>query len=222
MGWWEQAHFHFGCLLVVWLPGPVPESVVSSFVRKGRRIYLVNFCEPWHEVFMLRVLRVPSWKRGDSVPASLGSRKGWDFFLNRLGLGNRRLVLQHIVSQNLVKNAQARVLKQMQWDMKSHRHQFLNPSSTRPLSNSPVNPQALIFLVRSAAGLHILDSTLMRMWLKRFWFLCLILSQVEFNSQAVVMGSQWRSDNWITGGRQPELGYLYSYRGALSRNASVF
>ena len=35
-------------------------SVVFTFVRKGRRISLVKFCEAWCEVFMLMALRVPS------------------------------------------------------------------------------------------------------------------------------------------------------------------
>ena len=145
-------------------------SVVSSFVRKAIRIYLVNFCKPWHEVFILRVLRVHSWRRWNSVPARCGSRDAWDFSINRLGLSERKLVLWHIVSQALVKNAQTGVLKQIQWDMKSHRHQFLNPSSTRLLLTSPVNPQVLIFLTWSDAGKLILDSTLRWMWLKRFNF----------------------------------------------------
>ena len=99
-------------------------SVVSTFVRKGRRISLLKYWESWHEVFILMALRILSWKRGDSVPASLGSREGWVVSHNRLGLGNRRLTLQLIVRQAFVKVAQTSVLMQMQWDMKCHRHQI--------------------------------------------------------------------------------------------------
>lgn len=41
-------------------------SVVYILVRKGRRVTLVKYAEPWSEVFMLRYL-VPSLKRGDST-----------------------------------------------------------------------------------------------------------------------------------------------------------
>lgn len=104
-------------------------SVVSTFVRMGRRLSLVNFWKPWREVFMLRALRVPTWRIWDSDPASSGSREGWVFSHKRLGLCYWRLVLWHIVRQALLKIAQTGFLLQMQWDMKSHSHQFLNPQT---------------------------------------------------------------------------------------------
>ena len=81
-------------------------SVVSTFVRMGRRLSLVNFWKPWREVFMLRALRVPTWRIWDSDPASSGSREGWVFSHKRLGLCYWRLVLWHIVRQALLKGAQ--------------------------------------------------------------------------------------------------------------------
>ena len=74
-------------------------SAVSTFVIKGKRFSLVNFCEPRHEVFLLTVSRAPSWRREDSVPVSHESREGWVYFHNRLLLGNRKLTLWPIISQ---------------------------------------------------------------------------------------------------------------------------
>ena len=105
--------------------------------RMGRKCSLVNVCEPRCVVFMLRIFRIPSWRRGDSVLASNGSREGWVVSHNRLGLGDRRLALWQIVIQALVKMAQSSVWLQMQWDMKSHRYQFLNPPFTIPLVPLP-------------------------------------------------------------------------------------
>jgi len=118
-------------------------SVVSTDVRKGRIASLLNFCEPWCDVFILRVLRISSWRRGDSVTASLGSREEWVLFCfvlfsnNRLGFGDRSLAFCPFVSQALFKIPRAAVLMKIQWNMKSHRHQFLNPSLTRPLVYLP-------------------------------------------------------------------------------------
>ena len=56
-------------------------SVVTTFLRKGIRISLVNICEPGCKVFMLRDLRVLSWRRGDSVPASIGLGKDEMFLI---------------------------------------------------------------------------------------------------------------------------------------------
>ena len=112
-------------------------SVVFIFVNSGRRISLVNFCEPGCEVFLLRVLRAPFWMKGGSVAARRGSRDRWVVSHNRLGLDDQRLGLWPIVSQVFVKIAQISVLMPIQWDMKSHRDQFLNPPCTRPLVHVP-------------------------------------------------------------------------------------
>ena len=45
-------------------------SVVSTLVIKRIKVLEGNFCKPWHEALMLRVLRVPSWKGGASDTAS--------------------------------------------------------------------------------------------------------------------------------------------------------
>lgn len=50
-------------------------SVVSIFLRKRRRISILNICVPGNEPFMLKVLWVHSSRRGDSVPESLGLEK---------------------------------------------------------------------------------------------------------------------------------------------------
>ena len=63
------------CSVVTWAFAKL--SVLYTFVRKGRRVSLLKFCDPCHEVFMLTVLMVPPWRRGDSVPASLGYREWW-------------------------------------------------------------------------------------------------------------------------------------------------
>lgn len=112
-------------------------SMVTTIVRKWRRISLLNFCKSWSEVFMLSVLSVPSWRRGDSVTANLWSRERWVSSHNWLALGDRRLALHPIVSQALVKIAQTGVLMPIQWDMKSPRHQFLNHPYTRPPVHLP-------------------------------------------------------------------------------------
>ena len=49
--------------------------VVSTFVRKGRSVSMVNLHDPWAEVFKLKFLRFPSCIRGFSVPANSGSRE---------------------------------------------------------------------------------------------------------------------------------------------------
>ena len=49
--------------------------LVSTFVRKGRSVSMVNLHEPWAEVFKLKFLRFPSCIRGFSVPANSGSRE---------------------------------------------------------------------------------------------------------------------------------------------------
>jgi len=81
-------------------------SVEMTIFIKGSRISLLNFCEPWLEVFIWSVLRVPNWRRGDSVPASPGSRERWVVSHNWLCLGDISLAFWHIVTQPLVKIAQ--------------------------------------------------------------------------------------------------------------------
>ena len=54
--------------------------LVYTLVRMGSRVSLVKSCEPYHEVFMLRVLRVTSWRRGDSVVQVEGLKKDEFFF----------------------------------------------------------------------------------------------------------------------------------------------
>ena len=51
----------------------------------------MNHHDPWIEVFKLRVLQVPSWKRGDSVLKIKGIEKDEDCTEYRLGLGDRNL-----------------------------------------------------------------------------------------------------------------------------------
>ena len=88
-------------------------AVMSTFGKEGRRASLLNFCEPGHEAFMLRVLRVPSWKRGKLSLKVLVLEKNEFFSNNRLGLGEGILVFWPIVIQALVKIAQTGVLMQM-------------------------------------------------------------------------------------------------------------
>ena len=45
-------------------------AVVSTFEREGSRVSLINFCEPVHKDLMLRVVRVPSHRKGVSDLAS--------------------------------------------------------------------------------------------------------------------------------------------------------
>lgn len=54
------------------------KSVVSPLVRRSR-FSVVNCCVPWHEVFMQRALRNPSWRREDSVPPNRGSGDNEEF-----------------------------------------------------------------------------------------------------------------------------------------------
>ena len=49
--------------------------VVSTFVRKGRRVSLLILTMPCCEVFFLKDLRVPFWRRRDFVSANRGSRE---------------------------------------------------------------------------------------------------------------------------------------------------
>ena len=67
--------------------------------RMERMVCLEKCCEPWHVVFMLTVLRVTPWRRGDFIPASLESIEGLVVSYNRLDLGDRSLALSPIVSQ---------------------------------------------------------------------------------------------------------------------------
>ena len=73
--------------------------MVPTIVRKGRRVSLMFLCEPCGDVFNWRVLWVPSWVRGDSVPDNHGSRDGWGIFQRETGLGDRYLALWAIASQ---------------------------------------------------------------------------------------------------------------------------
>jgi len=50
--------------------------VLSPILRKVRRTSLLNLREPWGDTFNWRVLKFPSWRRGDTVPANLGFREG--------------------------------------------------------------------------------------------------------------------------------------------------
>ena len=79
--------------------------VVSTFVRKGKRFFLVNL----HETLDV-VLRDPSLRRVDSVPGKYRMRN----VPYRLVLGDRSLKRQPIVSQVLVKFAQTEVHMQFQ------------------------------------------------------------------------------------------------------------
>ena len=58
--------------------------------------------------------RVPSWRRGDSVPPIEGLEKDEECPEYRVGLGDRRLALWPIVSQTFVKVAQTGALMQRQ------------------------------------------------------------------------------------------------------------
>jgi len=73
--------------------------VLSTIVRKGKWVSHLILHEPYGEVFKWRLLWVPSWVRGDSVPDNRGSRDGWVIFQRETGLGDRNLALWAIVSQ---------------------------------------------------------------------------------------------------------------------------
>jgi len=49
--------------------------VVSTIVRKDRRVAHLNLQETCGEVLKWRVLRIPYWKGMDSVPDNGGSRE---------------------------------------------------------------------------------------------------------------------------------------------------
>ena len=51
----------------------------------------MNHHEPWVEVFKLRVLRVPSWRRGDTALTIECLEKDEEYPVYRLSLGDRKL-----------------------------------------------------------------------------------------------------------------------------------
>lgn len=61
--------------------------LVSTIVRKERRVSPLLLCEPCDEVFRWMVLRVPSCRRGDSVALRWGSREGWGLSHVESGFG---------------------------------------------------------------------------------------------------------------------------------------
>jgi len=126
--------------------------VVSTIVRKGRRVSLLILSEPCGEGFMLSVLRFPSWRRGDSSPANLGSREGW---VSQIEIGiwwHKTCALAHC-HQTLLKGTQTGVWMPIHWCMGSHRLHFPNPPSTSPDIQLPRKSTRLIIIrVGSVAG----------------------------------------------------------------------
>ena len=102
-------------------------SVMSTFVRKGRSLWWNS--EGLGVKNLLDCLEGNSWRRGDSVTASHGSREGWILSNNRLVLGDRYLAFWPIFRQALLKMVHTGILMQIQWD-KKNLHQFLNSQCT--------------------------------------------------------------------------------------------
>ena len=130
------------CNLVTW--ASVNFSVVTSFLRRGSRVYLLLLHEPWVEHLMLCVLRFRSWRYGNSVTAIQGSRKWWVVSQLYNGFGWQKTCPLANCQTGLCQD-----FSDLCSDVNSVTHDglhFLNPQALAKMSTSPVNPQDQIFM----------------------------------------------------------------------------
>jgi len=91
--------------------------VVFTMVRKGKRVSLRFLCEPCVEGFKWRVLRFPSWRRGEPGPDNWGCREWWGVSQTETGFG-----WQIICTLSHCQPGPAQECSDWCWDANSLRH----------------------------------------------------------------------------------------------------
>lgn len=104
----------------------------STILTNGRGVTLTTLHELCGEGFNWTILRVPSWRRGNSIPANPGSRDGCGMFQIQTGFGWQKTCTPADYQSGLSQECSTSIQMPIQWDMESHTLHFPNPSRTIP------------------------------------------------------------------------------------------